>query len=282
MITRLNSNDRVKQISTWKDNIPVFRVNDCFELNQMIGYARFLNADAGTVLFRGQDDLYPDLLPSAMRSTEIENKQNVDNLERNLASALSNPHFIKFVFSSNRGKSPALTWDYYQKETLESLFQHYGAKTRAIDFVDTVWPALWFAKNGSSDPNKNAYIFLYVADTEKTSIHGLYISDESITIDLRKAFSSLFLRPAAQHGWTVKTRKYCPLKYHLTRVVAVLEIPIKSIDEMLGTGLLLTGINFYPNPSIDKGYEYLLHNQKNSSIPNNHMKCIFSEGFFPE
>ena len=116
MITRLNSNDRVKQTSTWKDNIPVFRVNDCFELNQMIGYARFLNADAGTVLFRGQDDLYPDLLSSAMRSTEIENKQNVDNLERNLASALSNPHFIKFVFSSNRGKSPALTWDYYKRK----------------------------------------------------------------------------------------------------------------------------------------------------------------------
>lgn len=64
-------------------------------------------------------------------------------------------------------------------------------------------------------------------------------------------------------------------------------IAVYGVNDMAPWGHMyvnpgLTEPNFYPNPSIDKGYEYLLHNQKNSSIPNNHMKCIFSEGFFPE
>ncbi len=52
------------------------------------------------------------------------------------------------------------------------------------------------------------YLLLFVADTltehETTQHSGIYSNSRMTVVDLRRALPSVFLRPGAQHGWTVK------------------------------------------------------------------------------
>lgn len=45
------------QIGVWENKVPIFDVNDMYGLNQLVGYVKLINAETGTVLFRGQSKL---------------------------------------------------------------------------------------------------------------------------------------------------------------------------------------------------------------------------------
>lgn len=47
--------------------VPVYEVYTSHALNQLIGYAKFINSDYGNVYYRGQTNIYPTLLSSLHR-----------------------------------------------------------------------------------------------------------------------------------------------------------------------------------------------------------------------
>ena len=45
------------QIGVWENKVPIFDVKDMYGLIQLVGYVKLINAETGTVLFRGQSKL---------------------------------------------------------------------------------------------------------------------------------------------------------------------------------------------------------------------------------
>lgn len=113
------------------------------------------------------------------------------------------------------------------------------------------------------------YILLFVANTlseqNATQHAGVYSSSQMTVVDLRRALPSTFLRPGAQHGWTVKMKSD---KKNMNRgdysfasnVVAILRIPLSLADELIG-GALLSQENLFPPEDYDQGYRALLRRQ---------------------
>lgn len=143
-----------------------------------------------------------------------------------------------------------------------------------MDFVDNHWCALWFGvyqfeRNHyycRSDDDGYLYIYLYLADTNGSSIRGMYLGEDTYTVDLRKALPSTFQRPTAQHGWIARKRNAgIDCKYD-DRVIGVLEIPVRQAKKWLGNGELLSEENFFPSFDIDQGYGVLLQRQLRSGL----------------
>lgn len=130
------------RIGTWSSKeIPVYTVFDADGLNQIVGYVKLINAVNGTVLYRGQCDLYPSVIPSICRE-----KEKLDSAKAELANILNkmvDDDGVKtyWHFEDNQDIS---SWKDYRKMILEATLQHYGAKTFCVDFVDNHWTALWF------------------------------------------------------------------------------------------------------------------------------------------
>lgn len=212
----------------------------------MIGQVKYINADVGTVLYRGQNELYPELLPSILRNPDALNK-NVSRLSNACSVICECPDLSNLVFGKNEYK-PLKRWNFYHTTAIEALFQHYGAKTFCLDFVDSHWPALWFGlyqfdpKSGQYSARKsgNQYLLLYVAQTRSTEVHGMYLGQDEITMDLRRLFSSVFLRPSAQHGWAV--RKIDGRASFNENVACVIELDVHLAKQLLGDGQL-TGMD---------------------------------------
>ena len=110
------------------------------------------------------------------------------------------------------------------------------------------------------------YLLLYVADTRGENFKGVYAGTETITIDLRKALPSVLLRPCAQHGWTVRRLgKESDLS---SGVVCVLRLTVSLVDEMMGTGSLVSSENFFPPTKHDNGYRILLSREEPAPFGN--------------
>lgn len=299
--------------------------------------------------------------------------------ERLLLEILSDKplaYINKSVWASNNryyidGKLLVNGWEIYQKIITEAAFQHYGAKTYCVDFVDNHWTALWFGlyhwdevektyylrnngMQGEKDKEyvkesdfvktinapkkpkkteislddskieelrecaekgdipfdvlverciatkykrilatwkrqcenikaKNDYIihmqntdhlflFLFVADTNVPQVNGLYIAENSYTVDLRKALPSNFLRPCAQHGWIVRGKEN---SYDFDeRIACIVRMDIDLAKKMLGNGELISMENFFPNEKIDQGYKILLARQEGSRINTKYDKIL--------
>lgn len=124
------------------------------------------------------------------------------------------------------------------------------------------------------DQNSHMFLFLYVADTNAPTLYGVSFGERSMTIDLRKAIPSTFLRPCAQHGWIVRGNSE---EYDYTNDIAcVLRINIPLVNEMLGDGILQSVENFFPSSQDDQGYHVLLARQIDSSLgkASKHKKVI--------
>lgn len=114
------------------------------------------------------------------------------------------------------------------------------------------------------------YLLLFVADTlpgnETTQHSGIYSNTKMTVVDLRRALPSVFLRPGAQHGWTVKMNSN---KKNMSRgdysfaknIVAILRVPLSLADELIG-GALLSQENLFPPEDYDQGYRILLKRQE--------------------
>lgn len=103
------------------------------------------------------------------------------------------------------------------------------------------------------------YLLLYIADTRGENFKGAYAGTETITIDLRKAIPSTLLRPCAQHGWTVK--RIGDNSDLSDGVVCVLRLQVSLVDQMMGTGILVSQENFFPTVEHDTGYRKLLNRE---------------------
>ena len=100
------------------------------------------------------------------------------------------------------------------------------------------------------------FLFLYVADTNASNFRGVYMGGDTYTIDLRKALPSNFLRLCSQHGWVVRGKDN---NYDFNSGFScVIRINIELAKEMLGSGALLSQDNFFPDETIDQGYNILL------------------------
>lgn len=101
------------------------------------------------------------------------------------------------------------------------------------------------------------------------------MGEKTYTIDLRKALPSTFLRPCSQHGWVVRGKD---VSYDFdSQISCVIRVNIDLAKEMLGSGTLLSQENFFPDETIDQGYNILLERQKGSRLKSKFEKVILSE-----
>ena len=95
---------------------------------------------------------------------------------------------------------------------------------------------------------------------------------DTYTIDLRKALPSNFLRPCSQHGWVVRGKDN---NYDFNSGIScVIRINIELAKEMLGSGALLSQDNFFPDETIDQGYNILLERQIDSRLKSKNKKLL--------
>ena len=118
---------------------PLFEVKSIHGLNQLIGYAKFINRSYGEVLYRGENKLHEALMPSLLRG-----KTNCTKSFTKLNCLISE------IKESKRFKNLLKLEGMSPEESsliIEGMLQHYGVPTRYIDLVDNHWIALWMCSN---------------------------------------------------------------------------------------------------------------------------------------
>ncbi|MDE6290871.1 MAG: FRG domain-containing protein [Muribaculaceae bacterium] len=130
--------------------VPIYNVENEAAFNQLIGYAKYLNANYGSVYYRGVNALYDNVRPSIMRKRSrgiaedltslIHNINDNDKLKRSL-------HLLSYQKPQNRtdynvhNNNKKIKRN--NKYRIEALLQHYCGFTRFLDVVDNHWIALW-------------------------------------------------------------------------------------------------------------------------------------------
>ena len=263
-------------------SVPIYEVSNVHALNQLVGYAKFINQSYGDVYYRGECKLHDSLIPSLFRG----------RTNTSIAAQLNT--LIKKVFTDNNMKKQ-LKLDEADSVSsalkIEGVLQHYGIKTRFIDVVDNHWVAHWMGLNQNkkykqiyeynhyeqreiplidfidgkecTEEDLFQYILLLAVPGKCKRINnGIFVSDNYYEIDLRQALPSTYLLPHAQHGLVIKKRPHDGdqiEKYDMaTNVVGIIKIRIDRAKQWIGTGELLTQDNLFPAPSFDNGYDILL------------------------
>lgn len=269
---------------------PMFDVNSIHGLNQIIGLAKFNNKQIGNVYYRGQCAIYPTLLPALFRGYKRANSA-ATKIKKLINSIKADTHLIHDL---NISTSDDLL--------IEAILQHYGIKTHFIDIVDNHWIALWmglfqfeqkkrisvyghyekrelplesFAKLSSSTIADELYqyiLILVMPNDKSTNNNGISKNGEFVTVDIRQALPSVFLRPHAQHGIVMRKQGYDnnnPAFYDLSsQIIGILRIRIDRANLWLGNGELVSANNLFPPPSIDYGYDLLLSRKDIFTEPN--------------
>lgn len=278
------SNPYINKIAIHKfqtgHEVPIFDISDYRALNQLIGYAKFLNTDYGDVYYRGEVHLHQSLLPSISRKPNSYKYEQESNCA--VKNAIRDDRFSRVAkLSGFKGKQSA-------NLIVEALLQHYGYSTHFIDLVDNHWIALWFGLNEfkkiknlseycyykkrtinpvelvtTKDPTASIYQYMLLVAVDNNAApieRGIYFGNETITIDLRSSLPSIFLRPHAQHGLVVRRNKHDPdTSFDMAQnVVAIARLRIDNVISWVGEGSLLETANLFPSPAYDYGYEILL------------------------
>ncbi len=224
--------------------------------------------------------MHRTLLPSLYRGCTHPDKRTKELNE--LLQAIEN--------EKNLANEMKLNFEPECRFKLEGTLQHYGIPTHFIDVVDNHWIALWMGlyeverslrileyyhykkrelpfgryNIDFKDDQLYQYILLLAIPFSDEAIQkeGISVNSEFITVDLRTALPSTFLRPHAQHGLVVRKRgsdgnqiSYYDLS---SQVVGILRVRIDHADQWLGNGSLLTPENLFPAPGVDCGYDLLL------------------------
>ena len=125
---------------------------------------------------------------------------------------------------------------------------------------------LQYKKYIADDAYNHMYLFLYVAETNHTTVRGISFGEHTYVVDLRKVLPYHFLRPCAQQGWVVRGKKvdYC----FEDRIACVVRISVKLASDMLGNGDLTKIESLFPSEDEDLGYLSLLQQQIRSGVDN--------------
>jgi hypothetical protein len=151
-----------------------------------------------------------------------------------------------------------------KRAKLKGEFRKWQAECQKVDQYNTELVNL--------EKRDSLYLFLYVADTNVSNLHGVYIGEHTFTMDLRKVLPSQFLRPCSQHGWIVKGKQE---DYDFNaNISCVIRVGVNLAKEMLGEGSLLTQENFFPDKTVDQGYRILLERQENSGSETKYEKLL--------
>ena len=169
---------------------------------------------------------------------------------------------------SNDAKHGSITLDELVRRNkntiLNAQLRHWNKEIQEIDAYNE--------RIEEVEKRDSLYLFLYVADTNVPNLHGVYIGENTFTMDLRKLVPSLFLRPCSQHGWIVRGRQD---EYDFNaNISCVVRISVDVAKEILGGGKLLTQENFFPNDKIDEGYKILLERQEDSRLETKHSELL--------
>ncbi len=81
----------------------IFDVGNPNALNQIIGYAKFINADYGNVYYRGETELHSSVLPSIAR--EAGHQKYEESLNRVIAAAIADEQFTNCAKLSKQNRS---------------------------------------------------------------------------------------------------------------------------------------------------------------------------------
>lgn len=265
------------------NEVPVFEVTSIHALNQIIGYAKFINRAYGDVYYRGECRLHDTLRPSLLRKSDSASASSYQ-LNTLIRKYITDQKFSKLLKMDDK--------DGYSNETIiEGMLQHYGVPTRCIDLVDNHWIALWMGLNKcQSLKQMNSYyhynqriipypeiamgtalntddlyqyiLLIAIPGGNKRKNNGVYESKDYVKVDLRQALPSIFLRPHAQHGLLVRR---IPKDGNLSSaydvavsVMGILKIRIDLSASWLGNGQLISQDNLFPAPGYDNGYDLLL------------------------
>ena len=261
--------------------VPIFEVSDYRALNQVIGYAKFINTQYGDVFYRGEVRLHSSLLPSiARKSNQFRYEESLNDV---IKRALLDEKFPKTAkLSGFKGKDNAAL-------IAEAMLQHYGYSTHFIDLVDNHWVALWFglnqfdsiknlseyclyrqrtinpidliASNGNEESTYQYMLMVAVDNNAAPVERGINVGNDIITIDLRSSLPSIFQRPHAQHGLVARKNIHSSEESFdlATNVVGIVKLRIDNVISWIGNGDLLSSSNLFPSPAYDYGYEILLH-----------------------
>lgn len=221
--------------------VPVYEVRELSALNQIIGYAKYLNKDYGNVYYRGVSRLYDNIRPAIMRDRTVgaaedlvRELRKVANDRRMKNSLDLQPEIPELGTQDKRNKLIRK----YNGFIVEAVLQHYSGTTRFLDLVDNHWIALWMGmhrfhflgdhlsycrpvKRGispvesvliaDSEEKREAfdpylYIMMLAVPYLEYSGRGVWESEDFVEVDLRKALPSVYLRPHAQHALVVRRR----------------------------------------------------------------------------
>ena len=261
--------------------VPIYEVSSMHGLNQVIGYAKFINKGYGEVFYRGENHLHPGLIPSLFRGCVGTTKWNIVSP---LVNRIIKDNSIKDVINVGKDINVA-------RNKVEGMLQHYGVQTRYTDLVDNHWVALWmglyeckkakrigkyfnyskrevetldiFEGKIHTEDDLFQYILLLAVPKPKDLVDGVDVSDDFLLIDLRQALPSVFLRPHSQHGLVIrkkpKVNRYAKDYDMATEIIGVLKIRIDRASSWLGNGQLLSQENLFPSPMNDYGYDLLLN-----------------------
>lgn len=229
--------------------VPLYEVENMSAFNQLIGHAKFVNAQYGNVYYRGVNGLFDNVLPSIMRRRRFGDSRDLNHLLNTICDDNYFHDSLKL-----RDIPPKMNDDTFylsneikrkNKYCVEGLLQHYAGNTRFVDVVDNHWVALWmglhsFVKGGkgfrycrcekrelsigdiyqslsSSSSIKNLddeiyeYILLLAMPyAESNPQCGIIETEEFVEIDLRKVLPSIYLRPHAQHALVIRRRDVTP------------------------------------------------------------------------
>lgn len=260
-------------IKSWvgADNISRYN-NDCdcvdiftpHALIQIAGFVKYRMKDC-IIVYRGQTDDYSTLEPSLYRGkrgtllTHSFRNRKTTELKTIIAELNKKNAFLESV----------------EERYCEPILQHYGFKTRYIDFVDNIWVSLVFSSL-SWCPNKYnsvdelmyfddkdyGYVYILSAGKKCDDVDGVIITDKSYeVIDLRKSLPSIYLRPHAQHGILIRkvpSRSLTTSKTDMYNdIVVKLRIIKTTVIKWINNSKLLTPEFLFPSTYFDDGYSRL-------------------------
>lgn len=140
--------------------VPLYDIEQMSAFNQLIGHAKFANAQYGNVYYRGMNGLFDNVLPSIMRKRRY---AEALDLRHQLSKICNDPYFhdslkLRDIPGELDESTYYLGCEINRKNQycVEGLLQHYAGNTRFLDVVDNHWVALWMGLQNFVMTGKNS------------------------------------------------------------------------------------------------------------------------------